>query len=131
MAIEVDGLDDLNDYLRRVAREAPGAVESGAYAGALVIQGAAQKNTPVEYGELQGSAYTQRIPLGAEVGFSAEYALFVHENIEQKLRGEPRPSGLGMYWNPGGPKFLQRAVDEKAEEVSDIVEAQIEKMLGL
>jgi hypothetical protein len=94
-----------------------------------MVQGKAQENTPVEYGNLRGSAYTNKIPKGAEVGFSAEYAIYVHENLEQKLKGEPRPSGLGTYWNPGGPKFLERAVTENLDEISDLVEGYIEQAL--
>lgn len=127
MAVEVEGLDDLNRQLRALAKESPRAVERAAFAGGLKIQGYAQENVPVEYGNLQGSAYTQRIPLGAEVGFSAEYAIYVHENMEQTLKGEPRPSGLGTYWNPGGPKFLERAVNENGDEIVDIVEAYLEQ----
>lgn len=130
MAIEVDGLDDLNRQLRALAKESPRAVERAAFAGGLKIQGYAQKNVPVEYGNLQGSGYTQKIPLGAEVGFTAEYAIYVHENMEQTLKGEDRPSGLGQYWNPGGPKFLERAVNENGDEIVDIVEAYLEEALN-
>ena len=130
MAIEVEGLDDLNSQLRALAKESPRAVERAAFAGGLKIQGYAQENVPVEYGPLRASGYTQKIPLGAEVGFSAEYAIYVHENMEQKLKGEPRPSGLGTYWNPGGPKFLERAVNENGDEIVDIVEAYLEEALS-
>lgn len=43
------------------------------------------------------------------VGYTAKYAVFVHENVEAKNIGKnvPRRSGLGTYWNPGGPKFLE------------------------
>lgn len=128
--IEVEGLDDLNRQLKKLAKETPAAVRRASFAGGLVIQRASQENTPVEYGNLRGSAYTQKTSLGAEVGHTAEYALFVHENMEQVLRGEARPSGLGTYWNPGGPKFLERAVNENAEEVRDIVEAYLVEALG-
>ena len=130
MAVEVDGLDDLNRQLRKLAKDSPRAVERGAFAGGLKIQGYAQKNVPVEYGNLQASGYTQKIPLGSEVGFSAEYEIYVHENMEQKLKGEPRPSGLGTYWNPGGPKFLERAVNENGDEIVDIIEAYLGEALG-
>ncbi len=129
MAVNVDGLDDLNRQLRRLAKESPRAAKRGAFAGALKIQGGAQKNVPVEYGNLQGSAYTQKITRGAETGFTAEYALWVHENMEQVLKGEPRPSGLGTYWNPGGPKFLERAVNENLDEINDLVAAYLEEAL--
>jgi hypothetical protein len=42
------------------------------------------------------------------VGFTAAAALYVHENTEEKLKGDPRPSGLGVYWGPHGQsKFLE------------------------
>lgn len=130
MTVEVDGLDDLNRQLKRIAREAPQVVARAAYAGGLVIEGRAKTNTPVEYGNLRASGYTQKTPKGAEVGFTSAYALFVHENMEQVLKGEPRPSGLGTYWNPGGPKFLERAVTEHADEVVDIVESYLQDALS-
>lgn len=130
VGIKVEGLDDLNKELKALAKEAPAAVRRGSFAGGLVIQKASENNTPVEYGNLRGSAYTQRTALGAEVGHTSAYALFVHENMEQKLKGEPRPSGLGTYWNPGGPKFLERAVNENEQEVVDIVTAYLQEALG-
>jgi hypothetical protein len=45
------------------------------------------------------------------VGYTASYALFVHENMEMKLKGQPRPSPHhGRYWDPqdrAQPKFLE------------------------
>ena len=130
MTVDIDGLDDLNKDLRKIAKKSPDAVTRGAFAGALLVQREAQKNVPVEFGNLKGSAYTQKIMLGAETGFTSAYALFVHENMEQVLKGEPRPSGLGTYWNPGGPKFLERAVNEHMSEVVDLVEAYLEQAIG-
>lgn len=129
MGVRVEGLDDLNRELKRVAKAAPQAVERGAFAGALLIQRGAQERVPVEYGNLKASAYTQRIPLGAETGFTSAYALFVHENMEQTLRGEPRPSGLGIYWNPGGPKFLEHSVTEQSDAIVELVEAYLQQEL--
>lgn len=129
MAVEVD-LTEFNKSLRALSKEIGVSIEPAAFAAALVIQGKGQDNVPVEYGNLRGSAYTQRIVKGAETGYSAEYALYVHENMEQKLKGEPRPSGLGTYWSPGGPKYLERAVNDNADEIQRIFEAYIAKALG-
>lgn len=45
------------------------------------------------------------------VGYTAAYALAVHEKIEMKLAGQPRkPPGKGLYWDPQGraqAKFLE------------------------
>lgn len=50
------------------------------------------------------------------LGFTAEYALAVHEAIG-KLKGMPRPmrdgKGQGVYWGPGGePQFLRKGFEE-------------------
>ena len=129
MAIKIEGLDALNKRLSELPKELQAAGERGAFASALMVQGEAQNRVPVEYGNLRGSAYTSKVPKGAETGFSAEYAIFVHENLEQKLKGVPRPSGLGTYWNPGGPKFLEKAVNENLDQISDLVEGYIEQAL--
>lgn len=43
------------------------------------------------------------------VGYSAPYAMFVHEAVGMVLQGLPRPSGIGNYWDPSGAraKFLE------------------------
>ena len=128
-AVNVKGLDDLNRQLRDLADDLPEAVRRAAFAGALVIQGKAQDKAPVEYGNLRASAYTNPTERGAETGFSAKYALWVHEDVEQILKGEPRPSGLGTYWNPGEPKFLENAVAENIETVYDIIEAYLQEAI--
>ena len=50
------------------------------------------------------------------VGFTAAYALYVHENMEMKLKGKSRRKpGKGYYWDPqgiAGPKFLERPARE-------------------
>lgn len=46
------------------------------------------------------------------VGYTAAYAIYTHENMQQKLKGQPRPSGIGTYWSPGQPKFLEQPARE-------------------
>jgi hypothetical protein len=65
------------------------------------------------------------------VGYSAAYALFVHENMELHppgmiLAGQPRPKNRGNYWDPQGqaqPKFLEQPARELSNsgELSRIV----------
>lgn len=111
----IEGFDDVVRNLNAEVRRIKGASIEGLLAAGLIVQAHAQRNVPVEYGNLRASAYTRKSPEDpstVEVGFTAAYAVFVHENMEQVLKGDPRPSGLGTYWNPGGPKFLERALDE-------------------
>jgi hypothetical protein len=80
------------------------------------------------------------------VGYNAAYALFVHENIEMKLKGKPRVKwltnkktkkpfivrdesgepipGKGMYWDPQGrgqSKFLEQPAREKRDKIASTV----------
>lgn len=104
----------------------PAAKEKGAMGAlqtaGLLVQRRAMKYTPVERGFLRASAFSRKAQdgsLAVEVGYGAAYARFVHENIRMKLRGKPRPSGLGTYWNPGRAKFLSLAfVESKAELIA-------------
>ena len=44
----------------------------------------------------------------AITGYNSKVAIFVHENMEMKLKGQPRRSGIGVYWGPNGrSKFLE------------------------
>ena len=69
------------------------------------------------------------------VGYTAKYALFVHENMQPKTlgMGVRRPSGLGMFWGPSqyGPKFLEGPAREFAKEVVDIVTTAFAKGTSL
>lgn len=78
----------------------------------LRVKADSVKNAPADTGNLRGSAYHDVRDDSVFVGFTAAYAPFVHENLEQKLKGQPRTSGTGKgrYWDSGGPKFLSRAV---------------------
>lgn len=58
-------------------------------------------------------------------GFTANYALYVHENTEMKLAGLPRrPPGKGSYWDPQGqarPKFLEGPARENRIDIIQVV----------
>lgn len=125
--VEIEGLEALNRALRELAPKLTAEAEAGIFEGGFIIQAQAQRNAPREYGDLFRSAYTRKDGRNTRVGFDEAYALYVHENMESETVGAgiPRPSGLGTYWNPGGPRFLARAVDEKAPDVLAVVERRL------
>lgn len=58
------------------------------------------------------------------VGYTAAYALWVHEAVEEKLRGLPRAGGKGFYWDPQGQaqaKFLETPAREYRDQIVKIV----------
>lgn len=127
MSIRVEGVENCLDNLNVEINRIRGRTVAGLLAGGLKIQRESQRRVPVEYGDLKRSAYTRKMPendQAVEVGYSAAYAIYVHENLEMKLRGEPRPSGLGEYWGPNGQsKFLETAAIDLSDEVVRLVAA--------
>lgn len=93
--------------------------QKGLSLAGLVLQAASQRKTPVEFGVLRASATTRRVGWGlasvVQVGYTANYALFVHE-AEMKLKGQDRPPpSKGKYWDPQGQAtshFLSKAAEE-------------------
>ncbi len=58
------------------------------------------------------------------VGYTAAYALFVHESVEMKLKGQKRPKPhKGSYWDPKGAqaKFLENPARENRKEYVKII----------
>lgn len=57
------------------------------------------------------------------VGYTADYAIYVHENLEMKWKGRPRRSGIGHYWGPGSrrSKFLEHPARAMGKELAAII----------
>lgn len=59
------------------------------------------------------------------VGYTAEYALAVHE-AKGALKGQPRPSGKGNFWDPSGETHFLRIGFERAEpNIRDVLSGAI------
>ena len=91
----------------------------------------AQKKVPVDEGNLKNSAYVA-VSVGqqgtvAEVGFTAYYAIWVHE-APMTLKGLPRQgeNAKGSYWDPQGTatnQFLLKAFQENHAKIKAIIAA--------
>jgi hypothetical protein len=125
---KVEGLDTVMANLNREVLAIAGGTLAGLLEAGLIIQRDAQLHVPVDVGNLKASAYTREATHSradrpaVEVGFTAAYAVFVHENLEMKLKGQERTSGSGKgrYWDPqgrAGPKFLQNSVNRNRGKV--------------
>lgn len=73
-----------------------------------LVKTESQKRTPVDEGNLKASHYTAMQSTGSkisgQVGCTAEYAVYVHENLEARH-------------TIGQAKFLENAFDAKEEEI--------------
>ena len=109
-AATVLGMDDVLERLNREIKALKGPRSRSALTrAALLVSGRAKVYTPVATGFLRSTAYWTIINApegpGAEIGYWAAYAPFVHE-IDKN------------YVKPGtGWKFLERALQESATEI--------------
>ena len=119
--MKLKGTDKVLKNINKEIAGIKGRSTAGLLKGALVVEREANKRVPVEYGTLRASSYvrkSQNNPSAIVIGYSASYAINVHENKEMALQGKPRQSGLGVYWGPKGESgFLINAVFVKSDEV--------------
>lgn len=117
MARHVEGEKRAIAALEREIKAAPAYAEDGLRAGARLIRDEAIELTPRLSGKLRRGFYVvvERTAKGAVAGVinTVEYAARVHESVEKRLAGQPRPKSIGggTYWDSGEPKFLEKAID--------------------
>ena len=101
------GLKRVQANLTKEIRKIKGRTKQGLWIAAENIRREAQILTPVATGNLKGSAYVNAyntpVGPGAEIGFTASYAVFVHE-IQASHKGK------------GQWKFLETAMKKLARK---------------
>lgn len=118
------GMNEVLANLNRQIKGVSGRSERGLLLAGNYLLSKSQPQVPVEYGPLKASGFARKHPtkkMSVQVGYRQAYALWVHENTEEKLRGQPRPSGLGTYWNPGNSKYLERPLREESPTMVRII----------
>ena len=64
------------------------------------------------------------------VGYTAKYAIYVHESVGMKMKGKPRPRRRGKYWDPQGQaqaKFLEEPARSMQGELARIITKVMQK----
>lgn len=117
----------LANMAMRKAQVAAGAAAGLKLAG-LLLQRDSQSHVPVEFGALKASSYMRAtgalFDTVVDVGYTASYAMHVHELVAMKLKGKPRPSGKGAYWDPQGQasaKFLEEPLRRLLPQMRQII----------
>ena len=112
------GMDQVNANLRREIARIKDRSMKGLINAAIVIRRDMDETPPlipVDTGNLRASWFTAPVyKLGNPsliIGFSANYAVFVHENVGANFQRPIRVGGKLRKRRPGaGPKFLERAL---------------------
>jgi len=112
---------------KEILRNLESRAREGVKAAAEYVKDESISRTPKEFGDLRASA-GQRITqhnlpqISATIFYTETYAPMVHESVEEKLRGLPRPSGVGTYWSPNAEsKFLEKALFQNRQTVKAII----------
>ena len=86
--LKIQGVSRLVKQLESRAKNAGKGMRKGLYRGGLLLQRESMKVVPVDFGFLKASAGTRLIGAGLKsevlVGYTAEYAVYVHENLEAR-----------------------------------------------
>jgi len=128
----IEGVREVLTKLRlRNERLAKGCNRGLRVAG-LALQRESQKMVPVNFGVLKASAFTRANGEGfkteVDVGYTALYAIYVHEAVGMKLKGLPRPKGRGKYWDPQGraqAKFLEEPARRLGPKLVGIIKTNM------
>lgn len=106
------GTDIVLANLNREIRGIRGRTKKGVRTAALLVKRESQKLTPIDTGNLKGSAYTEvvggDIKPGAIIGYTANYAPFVHEINKNYIKGQ---------W-----KFLETAIKNNEFKIIKIIQ---------
>lgn len=101
---------DFGPVVGRIREAAPGAVMSGAE----MLKATAQERTPVETGNLRGSADARpHGPMGAEVYYPGPYARYQHY-------------GLDFRHEEGQALYLETATVADAEKVFTVIAKELQ-----
>jgi hypothetical protein len=148
---QLRGLNKVMKNLNKEIKKIEGRTQKGVTVAALFIKGEAQKEAPVDLGNLMNSAFvtspdeldsspsfkgkeagnmkanhmtevieskgrvkSSRNPV-AEVGFSAVYAMAVHENPRSGKSGRPGSATSGNW------KFLENPLKVNTKKILDII----------
>ncbi|HBX0013880.1 TPA: HK97 gp10 family phage protein [Klebsiella pneumoniae] len=135
MGAKVRGIRQAKANLDRIIKDVQGRkVVRAIQSATMIISLEAARMTPVgATANLRNSQFREVMVNGTRitgrVGYSANYALYVHE-AKGTMKGKPRTvkQGGGNYWDPSGePKFLEKAGENTKTDVT----AAIKKELSL
>lgn len=127
----IEGLEAVITNMHRYKNQTASGVERGIRKACTRLLNESNEHVPVETGILKASGYIRITGKGfnaqGAVGYSAPYAAAVHEKVGMVLKGKPRPSGIGVYWDPrpkAHAKFLENAYKQLQPEMLRIIQAE-------
>lgn len=129
MNTPLKGLDTVMANLNEAIKDIENRSMKGLIEAAIIIRRDMDKTSPripVDTGNLRSSWFTTSFYVGKDpallIGFTANYALFVHEMI-----GDTN-GGATINWNRkgSGPKFLEASLKRNIKEVLEVIRTNVQ-----
>lgn len=126
----IEGVRQVLENLKKEEQRLGERISRALKIAGLTLQRASQEVVPVHFGVLKASAFTRSTGSGYDtvvtVGYTASYAIYVHEAVGMVLKGQPRTGegAKGRYWDPQGKaqaKFLEEPARRLAPELTKII----------
>jgi predicted metal-dependent phosphoesterase TrpH len=117
MAVKQKGNKEVIQNLNAFIKKQRSLSQAGISSALLFIESRAIAKTPVDTGNLRNSFYRKNLitdknkPAG-EIGNLAEYAIYVHEMVDN-------------YHRVGEAKYLQNAIAENTNKIKDIIVSRL------
>jgi hypothetical protein len=142
----VRGVAQILRNLEKSDKNIRSALRKALVKAGLFLQRESQKLVPVQTGNLKATAYTREVGLvgshkeAVQVGYTAAYAIYVHENLEAAHGAEfnvvhseeianAKGKGRKVWFNRGSDqqaKFLERPFRERRFEIRQIIDTEME-----
>lgn len=144
MAVEIKIVIKNADQMRTAFRQAPALmtknINTSIRKTIMFIREKSVSNAPAKTGRLRSSAYTSFSPLQGEVGFLANYALFVHEGTKAHIiyptskkalfwKGASHPVKRVNHPGTRANPFLRRAVDMGEQQIDKFFQQGVDDTL--
>lgn len=118
--IQLRGLGSIRNRLDRATNEYLRKLTLGLKRAGLFLQRESMQVVPVDTGNLRASAFTMCIgdnteAVQVQVGYSAAYALYVHENLDARHKAGKTA------------KFLEAPLRENLDEIKAIVREAVKR----
>ena len=137
---QMKGIDEVLKNLNKEIKGIEGRTRAGVKKAGMLVEKASMKRCPVVTGNLKNSHYSEAFNTlkgpGCEIGFTAVYSPFVHENPRAGKTGGVSPKGIAYKApiNPsekrstqavfsvvGGWKFLEIPLKRNARRILAII----------
>lgn len=120
--VRLKGLQDVQKNLKVAHNKVEANKRQALTRIGIMVKADSVKKTPVDTGNLRGSAYYEVEKDKVRIGYTAAYAAWVHELVDEVLRGLNRTksktsTGKGQYWDGGESQFLLKAVRENRRNI--------------